>query len=319
MCAAFSGGSGLTVEPAALSMRGVVAGYGGVGVLRGLDLEVRAGEVFVLAGPNGAGKSTTARAACGLIRLRAGTRTIGGVDPRHDRTARRRVALAPQEPALFPELTVRESIQLAAALGGLKGPARDGAVDLALEAVDGGAAADQRIRTLSGGWRRRASLAVALVGDPALLVLDEPTEGVDAQSRLRIADAVRASAARGVGVLLVSHDSGFIDLVADRIGVLTNGVLQGETGRDALLDQTFGEVHLITVRLDRPAEAEMAVALTEAGLTPSPSAMEWQGLFDEAAPRAAALSLAIDGVGGEVAVRRPTLGDLVARASEPVA
>jgi ABC-2 type transport system ATP-binding protein len=298
-------------------MRGVFAGYGGVGVLRGLDLEVRAGEVFVLAGPNGAGKSTAARAACGLIRLRAGTRAIGGVDPRRDRKVRRRVALAPQEPALFPELTVRESIHLAATLGGLKGSARDGAVAEALEAVDGGAAADQRIRTLSGGWRRRASLAVALVGDPMLLVLDEPTEGVDAQTRLRIADAVRASAARGVGILLVSHDGGFIDLVADRIGILTTGVLQRETGRDALLGQTFGEVHLITVRLDRPAEAEMAVTLTEAGLTPSPSAMEWRGLFDEAASRAAALSFAIDGVGGEVAVRRPTLGDLAARISEP--
>jgi len=319
MFRAFSGGWGLTVEPAALSMRGAFAGYGAVDVLRGLDLAIRPGEVFVLAGPNGTGKSTAARVACGLVRLRSGTCLIGGLDLRHVPEARRRVAMAPQEPALFPELTVRESVQLSASLRGLKGPEGSAAVSRAIEAVDGEAAADQRVRTLSGGWRRRASLAVALVGDPTLLVLDEPTEGVDAQSRLRIADAVRASAARGVGVLLVSHDNGFIDLVADRVGRLSLGVLQGETGRDALLARTFGQLHLITVRLDRPAEGELAITLTDAGLMPSDSAMEWQGLFDEAASRTAALSFAIDGVGGEVAVRRPTLGDLAGRIGEPQA
>lgn len=303
-------------QPTALSMHGIVAGYDGGDVLRGLNLDVGVGEVVVLAGPNGAGKSTTARAACGLVRLRSGSYTIGGADPRRDRAVRRRVSLAPQEPALFPELTVRESVSLAASLAGLTGPARTAAVARALDAVDGGLTSDQRVRTLSGGWRRRASLAVALVVDPLLLVLDEPTEGVDAQSRLRIADAVRASAARGAGVLLVSHDSGFIDLVADRISILADGVVQGQAGRDSLLAARDG--HLITVRLDRPADPVTASSLQEAGLDPSGSAVEWRGLFKDAASQAARLTVLVDEIGGEVAVRRPTLGDVAARLSGPV-
>ncbi|WP_162997966.1 ABC transporter ATP-binding protein [Brevundimonas lutea] len=300
----------------ALVLTGVRAGYGGLPVLDGLDLTIGQGEVYALLGPNGSGKSTAARVACGLLNVNAGLVEVGEREVVLDHRARRCIGLAPQETALFPALTVRETLTTVARLAGLRGRAVGEAVERALEITAAAPRADHRVASLSGGWRRRANLAAALVGDPDLIVLDEPTEGVDAETRGQLARAVRSAVAGGAGCLMISHDAAFVEATADRVGVMARGRLAAEGAPQALLDQTFGEARLLTVRLAQPAEAALARALEACGLEPRDGGRHWRRLAADAANQAAGLSALVDEAGGEVAVRRPGLDDLVARIVE---
>ncbi|MGE3175545.1 MAG: ABC transporter ATP-binding protein [Planctomycetota bacterium] len=209
----------------------------------GLDLDVRRGEVFGLLGPNGAGKTTTVEICEGLTEETAGDVRILGRRWRsgQDTELRRRIGVCLQETKFFDKQTVRETLELfAACYGGGR------SVDESLEIVSLQEKASARQSQLSGGQRQRLAVATALLGDPELLFLDEPTTGLDPQSRRQLWDVVTAFRARGGTVLLTTHYMEEAAHLCDRIGVVDRGKMIA-LGTPAELIGSLGAEHVIAV------------------------------------------------------------------------
>ena len=198
---------------------------GEVRAVDGVSLEVGAGEVFALLGPNGAGKTTTLRMLATLLRPDTGSVRIDGVDAVSDPVgARARLAYVPAEAGLPPRLTPREAVRLFARIQG----ANLEAVDPLLERLGASAYADTECGSLSTGMKRRVVLARALVHAPSVLLLDEPTDGLDVGGRRQVLDALRELAAEGKAVLLSSHILSEVEQVADRAAVVDRGKVVAE-------------------------------------------------------------------------------------------
>ena len=198
--------------------------YRGTPALRGVTLEIASGELFGLLGPNGAGKTTLLSILAGLLEADAGTVTLFGQPfTSRDAAARRGVGLATQDLAVYPELTARENLLFFGRLYGLGGTALKRRADemLALAALTD--RANHRVGTFSGGMKRRLNLAVALVHGPRLLILDEPTTGVDPQSRNHIFDQVRRLNAAGLTVIYTSHSMEEVQALCPRLAILDHG------------------------------------------------------------------------------------------------
>jgi ABC-2 type transport system ATP-binding protein len=235
---------------AAVVCRDVRHRFGDHAAVDGVDLEVEAGEVFGLLGPNGAGKTTTIRLLNTLLPLQEGTIEVLGHDVRRERTAvRRRLGYVPQQLSVEGALTGRENVTWFARLFDVPRRERRSRVDAALETMGLGDAADRLARTYSGGMVRRLELAQALVNRPALLVLDEPTVGLDPVARdgvwqrvLELCDATRMT------VLLTTHYMEEADVLCDRVALMHLGriraqgapdELKAELGPGATLDDVF--------------------------------------------------------------------------------
>jgi ABC-2 type transport system ATP-binding protein len=208
----------------AIEAEGVVKRFGKVEALSGLDLVAQRGQVTAVLGPNGAGKTTFVRAVATLIRPQAGTLRVHGVDVmRQPGKVRRMIGLAGQFAAVEPALTGRENIHMVARLYGQ--PARQAAAataavlgQLGLDEV-----ADRPVKTYSGGLRRRLDLGASLVGAPRLLLLDEPTAGLDPRSRNQLWQAIRGLAAQGTDVLLTTQYLDEADQLAHQIVIIDRG------------------------------------------------------------------------------------------------
>jgi len=208
---------------------GLVKSYAGVRVLSGIDLRVAGGSVFALLGPNGAGKTTTVRILATLSRADRGRARVAGFDVVRDRHAvRRRISLTGQFAALDAAQTGQENLRMTARLAGLpRHAARRRAAEL-LEQFGLTEAGPRRVVTYSGGMRRRLDLAASLVGHPSVIFLDEPTTGLDPQSRMATWRAVADLATRGVTVFLTTQYLEEADRLADRIAVLNRGRMVAE-------------------------------------------------------------------------------------------
>src|SRR5580700_1853914 len=206
----------------AIEASGLTKSYGGVRVLGGIDLRVPRGSVFALLGPNGAGKTTTVRILATLSRADAGQARVAGFDVDRDRRqVRRHISLTGQFAALDAAQTGEENLRMIGRLAGLpRAAARRRAAEL-LEQFDLAQAAGRRVGTYSGGMRHRLDLAASLTGRPAVIFLDEPTTGLDPQSRLTTWRAIADLAAAGVTVFLTTQ---YLD-EADRLAVLNGGLL----------------------------------------------------------------------------------------------
>ncbi|HWG98277.1 MAG TPA: ATP-binding cassette domain-containing protein [Pilimelia sp.] len=208
----------------AIEVAGLLKSYGRLPVLAGVDLRVPAGTVLALLGPNGAGKTTTVRILATLTRPDAGTVRVAGYDVLRQRAAvRRAVGLAGQQVCLDAALTGAENLDLIARLSGWRGPERRRAVAALLERFDLTAAAHRRLGTYSGGLRRRADLAATLLRDPAVILLDEPTAGLDPGSRRELWAVVADLARAGRTVLFTTQYLEEADQLADRITVIDGG------------------------------------------------------------------------------------------------
>jgi ABC-2 type transport system ATP-binding protein len=205
----------------AVEVSGAVKRFGSLRALDGTTLRVRRGEVYGLLGPNGAGKTTLIRALLGLVAVEAGTVTVLG-QRMPNPAVLSRVGYMTQQPALYPDLSAAENVRFFAAISG----ARDG-VREALELVDLWDRRDSVVSTLSGGMRTRCSLACALVHRPQLLLLDEPTVGVDPQLRVQLWGRFRNMAAAGTSILVSSHVMDEAER-CDRLGLIRAGRLLAE-------------------------------------------------------------------------------------------
>jgi lipooligosaccharide transport system ATP-binding protein len=220
-----------------LSVSGLRKRYGDNEVVRGLDFEIRRGECFGLLGPNGAGKTTTLRCCLGLIDPDGGTIEVLHLPvPQAARTARIRVGVVPQVDNLDPDFTVTENLEIYGRYFGIGRKILAGRIpkllDFAGLASKGGAG----IRTLSGGMKRRLTLARALINDPELLILDEPTTGLDPQARHLIWDGLRQLLSQGKTILLTTHFMDEAERLATRLAVIDHGTLIASDTPRALID-----------------------------------------------------------------------------------
>src|SRR3954451_8912630 len=211
----------------AVQARGLVKHYGDVEAVRGVDLEIAAGEVFGFLGPNGAGKSTTVRMLTTLLSVTSGSAYVAGIDVTRDPDgARHKMGVALQEAGLDPRQTGRELLVLQARLFGMSDAKARAAELLALVELED--AADRRIKTYSGGMKRRLDLASALVHEPEVLFLDEPTTGLDPASRLTVWDEMRRINARGTTVFLTTQYLEEADVLCDRLAIIDAGLIVRE-------------------------------------------------------------------------------------------
>ncbi|WP_137991111.1 ABC transporter ATP-binding protein [Streptomyces vilmorinianum] len=207
----------------------LVRRFGDLTAVDGVSLSVAPGETYGLLGPNGSGKTTTIRMVCGLLRPDSGTVEVAGhrvgtaVGP-----AKRLIGYVPQDIALYGDLSVRENLDFFGRLYRLPGRERARRVREVLELVDLTARAEDRVDTLSGGMRRRLNIGAGLVHAPTLLILDEPTVGVDPQSRHAILESVRRFGEQGMAILYTTHYMEEAERLCDRVGIIDHGRLIAE-------------------------------------------------------------------------------------------
>ncbi|MGB2556149.1 ATP-binding cassette domain-containing protein [Cellulosimicrobium cellulans] len=243
-----------------IAAQGLEKSYGDHAVLRGVDLTVRRGEIFALLGPNGAGKTTTVNILTTLVRPDGGTARVAGADVVHDAArVRETIALTGQYASVDEFQTGRENLVMMGELAHLSRRAVRPRAAALLERFDLTDAADRRVGTYSGGMRRRLDLAISLVADPAVLVLDEPTTGLDPASRAQLWEVVRGLAAGGTTVLLTTQYLEEADRLADTIAVLHDGRVAAR-GTAAELKALVAGDH-VRVAFDDPESLAAAVGL----------------------------------------------------------
>ena len=233
---------------ATIEAHGLTKQYGKTKALDGLDLIAQRGQVTAVLGPNGAGKTTFVRMVATLLRADAGTLLVAGHDAHQDPAAVRRViGLAGQFAAVEPAMTGRENLEMVASLFGLSRRAAKASAAAVLEQLGLVEAGDRLARTYSGGMRRRLDLGASLVGAPRLLLLDEPTTGLDPRSRIELWDAIRALVQSGTDVLLTTQYLDEADHLAGQIVIIDHGRAVA-AGTPAQLKQRIGgnviEVHV---------------------------------------------------------------------------
>jgi len=219
-----------------LAAKGLRKRYGATEVLAGVDLEVAAGECFGLLGPNGAGKTTTLKICLGLTEADAGTvRLLDHEVPREARVARQRVGVVPQFDNLDPDFTVAENLVVYGRYFGLKDRDIKARIPQLLAFAGLGGRADARIQTLSGGMKRRLTLARALVNDPQLVFMDEPTTGLDPQARHLIWERLRQLTQEGKTLILTTHFMEEAERLCSRIAIMDRGRIIAEGPPRALI------------------------------------------------------------------------------------
>lgn len=236
-----------------LTLENLHKSFGAIKAVDGVSLEVRAGEVFGLLGPNGAGKSTTIAMAVGLLTPDSGRVEIAGQGSPSCTAARAVLGVAPQALALYDDLTAEENLAFFGRLYGLSGKALRGRVDEVLEMVGLSPRRKDRAKTYSGGMKRRLNLAAALVHDPALILLDEPTAGVDPQSRNNILDLVRTLAGEGRTIIYTTHYMEEAQKLCSRVGIIDKGRLLGVGTVEELIAKHGGKA-VVTIERDAGSE-----------------------------------------------------------------
>lgn len=241
--------------------------FGDFEAVRDLSLEVYEGEIFSLLGPNGAGKTTTISMLSCLLPPTAGDATIDGhAITTASLAVKQRIGIVPQEIALYEALTARQNLQFWGRMYGLDGATLTRRIDELLEQVELADRAHERVATYSGGMKRRINIAVGLLHQPRLLFMDEPTVGIDPQSRRRILDMVKALRQQGMTILYTTHYMEEAEELSDRVGIMDHGRLIA-LGTQAELRALVGEQETLRLSLgdgQTPISAELLQALERA-------------------------------------------------------
>jgi ABC-2 type transport system ATP-binding protein len=286
---------------------------GGVRAVDGIDLRVAPGEIYGFLGPNGAGKSTTVLVLTTLLPPTSGSARVAGLDVVHQGSdVRRAIGASLQESALDPFLTGREHMRLQGALHGLSKPEREARGTELLARVGLTEAAERKVNGYSGGMKRRLDLALALLHRPRLLFLDEPTTGLDPQSRAALWDEVRRLAGEGVTVFLTTQYLEEADVLADRVGIIDHGKIVAE-GTPAELKAQIGRQTVEAIPQDPEDRERLASVLHRFGDETAASAGGVAAQLDEGAGDLAQIVRVLDSEGLRVADLRlhsPTLDDV---------
>jgi len=234
----------------ALQVDNLVKRYGDFTAVDGISFQVQEGEFFGLLGPNGAGKTTTINATVGLAKITSGSISLFGHDVERDwRTARRQVGLAPQEYNFDRYLNIRDVLIFQAGYYGIRGKAVQQRADMLLERFDLASKAKQPYIKLSGGMKRRLTLARALIHEPKLVILDEPTAGVDVELRLELWSLLRELNTNGTSIILTTHYLEEAEELCDRIGIIQTGKLIAlETTQKLIGDGSLQDIFLELTR-----------------------------------------------------------------------
>lgn len=292
-------------------VRGATLNYRDRRVLDGIDLELCAGRTVALLGPNGAGKTSLMRLVAGRLAPQAGSVRIAGCDPFATHAARRAIGWVPQDIALYPRLTVAENLDVFARLAGLGRTARRTAVAEALDLMDIAEVAGRPVGLLSGGYQRRVNIAASLMARPRLVLLDEPTQGVDLHARAAIHAVLERLRREGAALLVATHDFAEAERLADRAAFLAHGRIVREGALPDLLARLRDGAPEHEIALSSPAMGPAEAALRRAGFGPADTGLTWRAL-PSAGPRpdAAALltTLRAEGVPvAEIRIRAPGL------------
>ncbi len=248
---------------------GLTKRFGTTQALAGLDLVAERGQVTAVLGPNGAGKTTFIRMVATLLRPDEGSLVVAGLDvTRQPARVRQAIGLAGQSAAVEEAMTGRENLELVGRLFGHGGRQARASAHVVLELMGLGEAADRLVRTYSGGMRRKLDLGASLVGAPQLLLLDEPTTGLDPRSRNDLWDAIRDLVATGTDVLLTTQYLDEADQLAARIAIIDHGRVIASGTPDEL--KSLAGVDVIEVHVADPADLDRAVAFLAALGTGSP-------------------------------------------------
>lgn len=233
-----------------LQARDLYKQFGEVTAVQGISFQIAAGEIYSLLGPNGAGKTTTISMLTGLIRSTKGDAIIDGRSlTQNVQQVKEIIGVVPQEIALYPNITARENLVFWGRMYGLSGKKLAVRVDAALELAGLNGRAHDKVQTYSGGMKRRLNIAVGLLHEPKILFMDEPTVGIDPQSRRRILDTVKALNAEGMTVLYTTHYMEEAEELSHRIGVIDNGRLIAE-GTLSELTELVGEMETMQLTVE---------------------------------------------------------------------
>ena len=259
------------------SCRQLVKRFGDRTAVNDLSFEIAPGETYGLLGPNGAGKTTSISILCGLVAPDEGAVHISGSPLSGHTQLKSSIGLVPQEIALYPDLTARENLDFFARLQGLDRVTRRSRIAEVLEIVGLTDRADDRVGEYSGGMQRRCNIAAGLVHEPKLLVLDEPTVGVDPQSRNQILDSIERLGGEGLAVLYTTHYMEEAERLCDRIGIMDRGTMIAEGTRRELVAQ-IGEHDRVRISTPATDVGELERSLQRLpqviAVTPTPSGVE---------------------------------------------
>ncbi len=249
-----------------LEVRNLSKSFGERRALDGVSLDLAPGEILGLLGPNGAGKTTLVRSVAGRVRPEGGTLRILGFEPADDR-ARALRGWVPQEIALYPLLSPRENLWTFGRYQGLTGAALDAGIRTSLDWIGLADRADEKTDKLSGGMKRRLNIAAGTIHDPRVLLLDEPTVGVDPQSRERIYAMIAELKGRGVSLLYTTHYMEEAERLCDRIAIIDNGKIIASGTKDELVKKTLGTREALTIDAGAAIPAALKAGLVQRGAT----------------------------------------------------
>jgi ABC-2 type transport system ATP-binding protein len=290
------GGSAEAGGEIAIQTHRLTKAYGDLVAVDNLNLAVRSGEVFGLLGPNGAGKTTTILMLLGLSEPTSGRAEVVGFDPtRQPLEVKRRVGYLPDDVGFYAELTGRQNMRYTAALNGIDRHEANGRIDELLEQVGLGDAADRRVEQYSRGMRQRLGLADALVKDPSIVILDEPTASIDPAGVTEVLALIQTLAREnGVTVLLSSHLLHQVHQVCDRVAIFNKGRVLAQGKMAQLAEELAGDQLELEVGLEGPADQVEAALRSVSGVVKVTRDPHDPGLWHVTGPQSIRTHIAVD-------------------------
>ena len=302
--------------PPILSIRDLTVNYGAYCALDKLSVDIDSGDIIGIVGPNGAGKTSFIKALCGRTDVSHGTLLIDSKPIRSSQNRQRLIGLVPQDIALYSHMTARENLNAFAKIMGMRGRKnRRKSVAAALASVDMDHKSDALISALSGGMKRRINVAAAIMHSPAVLILDEPTAGVDTPARDTVHRLARKLADDGMAVLLVTHELEQAEALCDKLLVLAGGKTLAFDNPADLLFRVYGDAREIMVRLSKPPKKDTLKAMAPFGFTQAELPTIWTAITDKSEDKVVSTFMTslrgTDTKLREISVRRPGLNHLM--------